>query len=246
MTATGSLLVKYRLSTNTKNKSTLQQKHNRRYRHQTNLLKSLQTNNQHNNNTMSKALARELDLKMQQVREYGLIAHGYHNENFQYPVHVRRSHDGEKIARRTPIVSNSNNHHHKKNRFSNSTVLTPSSHENRTKPKQKDQSTRHFSYDDHHPTLIVPPNKTINDINPSLNCDRLSTHRKSSLSSINSSPILCSIRPHSIASISLPTTDEQQINSLSNSSQSLINQSPPTKTFTQRFFSKIFHHPSKS
>jgi len=117
MTATGSLLVKYRLSTNTKNKSTLQQKHNRRYRHQTNLLKSLQTNNQHNNNTMSKALARELDLKMQQVREYGLIAHGYHNENFQYPVHVRRSHDGEKIARRTPIVSNSNNHHHKKKSF---------------------------------------------------------------------------------------------------------------------------------
>jgi len=243
MTAIEPSLVKYRLSTNTKNKSTLFQKHNRRHRHQTNLLKSLQTNP---NSPMSKALAHELDIKMQQVREYGLIAHGYHNENFQYPIHVRRSHDGEKIARRTPIVSNSNNHHHKKNRLSNSTVLTSSSHENRTKAKQKDQSTRHYSYDDHHSTLIVPPNKTINDINPSLNCDRLSTHRKSSLSSVNSSPILCSIRPHSIASLPLPTTDDQQINSLSNSSQSLVNQSPPTKTLTQRFFSKIFHHPSKS
>ncbi len=203
---------------------------------------AIQTNNNNNNiNTMSKALVRELDLKMQQVREYGLIAHGYHNENFQYPVHVRRSHDGEKIPRTTPVVL-----HHKKTRCSDLPILTPSSHENRTKLKQKDQSIRHLSYDERHTTLIIPPNKTINDINPSLNPERFSSHRKSSLSSINSSPILCSIRPHSITEISLPTNDEQRINSLSNSSQSLINQSPPIKTLTQRFFSKFFHHPSKS
>jgi hypothetical protein len=207
---------------------------------------ALQTNNQHCI-TMSKALVRELDLKMQQVREYGLIAHGYHNENFQYPVHVRRSHDGEKIARPTRIVSNSDNHQ-KKNYISDSTILTPSSHENRTKIKQKDLHNRQLSYDERHTTLIVPPNKTINDINPSLNCDRSYIHRKSSLSLTNSSPILCSIRPHSIAGISLSTTDDQQeINSLSNSSQSLlINQSSPAKTLTQRFFSKLFHQSSKS
>lgn len=190
---------------------------------------------------MSEALVRELDFKMQQVREYGLIAHGYHNENFQYPVHVRRSHDGEKLPRTAPIVS-----HRKKNRSTDSTILTPSSHENRTKTKQKDFSNRHFSYEERHTTLIIPPNKTINDINPSLKCERYSSHRKSSLSSTNSSPILCSSRPHSIAGISLPTNDEQQMNSLLTSSQSLLNQSPPTKTLTQRFFSKFFHHPSKS
>ena len=181
---------------------------------------------------MSKALARELDLKMQQVREYALIAHGYHNENFQYPVHVRRSHDGEKISRTPTVVSQ-----RKKTRSSDSTILTPSSHENRTKNKVKESTPRHFSYDERHATLNIPPNKTINDINP---------HRKSSCSSMNSSPILCSTRPHSIAGLSLPNPDEQQINSLSNSSQSLLNQSPPIKTLTQRFFSKFFHYPSKS
>jgi len=194
---------------------------------------------------MSKALVRELDLKMQQVREYGLIAHGYHNENLQYPVHVRRSHDGEKIPRTAPIVSNS----HKKTCFSDSTILTPSSHENRTKIKQKDLHNRQLSYDERHTTLIVPPNKTINDINPSLNCDRPYIHRKSTLSLTNSSPILSSIRPHSIAGTSSSTTDDQQqqINSLPNSSQSLlINQSSPAKTLTQRFFSKLFHQSSKS
>jgi hypothetical protein len=230
MTATGTLLVKSRLSTNSKTKFL------KRHRHQINYLKPLQTNN-----PMSEALVRELDYKMQQMREYGLIAHGYHNENLQYPVHVRRSHDGEKVPRTAPIVS-----HRKKTRSTDSTVLTPSSHENRTKTKQKDLSIRQFSYDDRHTTLIVPPNKTINDINPSLNCERYSSHRKSSLSSTNSSPILCSSRPHSIAGISLPINDEQQITSLSTSSQSLLNQSPPTKTLTQRFFSKFFHHPSKS
>ena len=190
---------------------------------------------------MSKALIDELDLKMQQVREYGLIAHGYHNENLQYPVHVRRSHDGEKIVRTSSRHSKSDNYN-KKTRFLNSTILTPSSYENRTKIKQNDLTTRQLSYDERHTTLFVPPNKTVNDINPSLNCDRLHTHRKSSLSSTNSSPILCSSRPHSIAGI----IHEQQINSLSNSSQSLIQQPLPTKTLTQRLFSKFFHHPSKS
>ena len=156
---------------------------------------AVQIYNQDNNKTrMSNALVRELDLKMQQVREYGLIAHGYHNENFQYPVHVRRSHDGEKLARTKPIISNTD-----KSQFSDSTILTPSSHENRTKIKQKDLPHRQY-------TILAPPNKTINDINP--------IHRKSSLTSVNSSPIICSIRPYSIASISLPTTDEQHRNSL--------------------------------
>jgi hypothetical protein len=190
---------------------------------------------------MSKAFIDELDLKMQQVREYALITHGYHNENLQYPIHVRRSHDGEKLARTSSRHSKSDGYN-KKNRFLNSTILISSSHENRTKIKQKDLSTRQLSFDQRHTTLIAPPNKTVNDINPLLNCDRLHIHRKSSSSSINSSPILCSSRPHSIAGIS----HEQKINSLSNSSQSLINQSLPTKTLTQRFFSKLFHHPSKS
>jgi hypothetical protein len=190
---------------------------------------------------MSKAFIDELDLKMQQVREYGLIAHGYHNENLQYPVHVRRSHDGEKVPRISSRHSKSDGYN-KKNRFLNSTILTSSSLENRTKLKQKESLTRQLSYNERHTTLSAPPNKTVNDINPSLNCDRLHTHRKSSLSSINSSPMLCSSRPHSIAGIS----HDQQINSLSNSSQSLINQPLPIKTLTQRFFSKLFHHPSKS
>jgi hypothetical protein len=159
-------------------------------------------------------MQQELDLKMQQLREYALIAHGYHNENLQYPVHVRRSHDGEKLSRKKPNISNLDNQH-KKNRFSNTTILTPSSHENRTKTKQKELPTQTISYDERN-TIIVPPNKTVDDINPSLNRERFHKHRKSSLSSINSSPIFCSLRPHSITGISVSTTDDQPINSLSN------------------------------
>ncbi len=204
---------------------------------------ALQTNNHHyilRNNTMSNTLMRELDFKMQQIREYGMITHGYYNENIQYPVHVRRSHDGEKLPGTVPIVSKLDNHQ-KKNHSSNPTILTSSSYENRTKIKKKEPS-----YDERHTTLVTPPNKTVNDIKPSLHCDRLHLHRYSSSSSANSSPILCSSRPHSIAGISLPTTDEEQINCLSHSSHSLINPSTPTKTLTQRFFSKFFHHSSKS
>ncbi|CAF0997637.1 unnamed protein product [Rotaria sordida] len=242
MTPIGTSLVKYRLSTNIKIKSTLQQKHIiRRHRHRINLLKFLQTHNHHsilgsNNRTMSKAFIDELDFKMQQIREYNLIRHGYHNENIQYPIHVRRSHDGEKLSQTSSIISKTNRNH-RKNFFSNTTILTPSSHDNLTKVKSNEIIHRHISNDERHTTLIVPPNKTINDIDPSLNCNRLYKHRKSST---NSS------RPRSVASISLPTTDEQQINSLSNSSQTLINQSVSTKTLTQRFLSKFFHHPSKS
>ena len=187
---------------------------------------------------MSKAFIDELDLKMQQMREYALITHGYRNENVQYPVHVRRSHDGEKRPRAVLTTFKSDGHT-RKTRFLNSTVLTPSSHENRTKIKQKDLATRQT-------VVTVPPNKTVNDIKPSLSCDRCHLPRKSSTSSSNSSPILSSSRPHSIAGTSLAPADEQSKNSLSNSSQSLINQSIPSKTLTQRFFSKLFHHPSKS
>jgi len=217
---------------------------------------------------MSKALIRELDLKMQQVKEYGLITHGYHNENLQYPVHVRRSHDGEKVPRTLPIFDK----YSKNNRLINTTILTSSSHENQTSlAKRRNSFKRQQIPNDHQQrTFIVPPNKTVNDIDPSHDRDHSYTtgtslarfyyHRKSSSSSINSSPILCSLRPHSIACLSTTETtttescestktDEQQINTLSNSSQSLINQSTsrtPIRTITQKFFSKLFHNPSKS
>jgi hypothetical protein len=218
---------------------------------------------------MSKALIRELDLKMQQVKEYGLIAHGYHNENLQYPVHVRRSHDGEKVPRSLSTLDK----HHRTNRLTNPTILTSSSHENHTSlTKKKHSSRKQQARDDLQlqRTFIVPPNKTVNDIDPSIDRDHSYTtgkpltryyyHRKSSSSSTNSSPILCSLRPHSIACLSTTETittescestktDEQEITPLSNSSQSLITQSTsrtPIRTITQKFFSKLFHNPSKS
>ena len=229
---------------------------------------------------MSKALARELDLKMQQVKEYGLIAHGYHNENFQYPVHVRRSHDGEKLPRTLPSKLD---RQLRIARLTNTPILASSSHENRTssvkrKPPSKPTTTaseeQQQQQQQQQRTFVVPPNKTVNDIDPCLHRDHSYTtgqaltrfyyQRNSSSSSINSSPILCSHRPHSIACLSTTETvttdssetsaatvtdDQQQINSLSNSSQSLINQSTsrtPIRTITQKFFSKLFHNPSKS
>ncbi|UJR31556.1 hypothetical protein I4U23_019043 [Adineta vaga] len=224
---------------------------------------------------MSKALIHELDLKMQQVKEYGLITHGYHNENVQYPVHVRRSHDGERVPRSYPVFDK----YPKTDRLPNSTILTSSPHENYTSSTKKRNSTKRqpVSIDQQQQqqqqqqrTFIVPPNKTVNDINPSLDRDHTYTtgtsltryyyHRKSSSSSINSSPILCTLRPHSIACLSTTETvttdscestktDEQATNLLSHSSQSLINQSTsrtPIRTITQKFFSKLFHNPSKS
>ncbi|UJR15129.1 hypothetical protein I4U23_002094 [Adineta vaga] len=248
MTATGTLIVKYRLSPNTKVQSTLAQRYSRRRRQQTNFVQPLQINNQ-NSPTMSNTFLRELDLKMQQVREYNLITHGYRNENFQYPVHVRRSHDGEKLPRTISKHSRSESRS-KKTYVSNPTILTSSSYENQTKIKQKEASIRQLSYDERQTTLVTPPNKTVNDINPLLNSDRSHLHRKSSSSSATSSPILSTVRPHSIAGLSLTntttTTDDQTLNSLSHSSQSLLNQSQSSKTLKQRFFSKLFHHPSKS
>lgn len=221
---------------------------------------------------MSKSLVHELDLKMQQLKEYGLIAHGYHNENIQYPVHVRRSHDGEKVPRSLPIF----NKNHRTNRLVNATILTSSSHENQTSlAKRKNAAKKQDATDDQQQQqlqriFITPPNKTVNDIDPSLDRDhsyttgksltRFYCHRKSSSSSPTSSPVLCSLRPHSIACLSTTEsittescestkTDEQQVNPLSNSSQSLINQSTsrtPIRTITQKFFSKLFHNPSKT
>lgn len=225
---------------------------------------------------MSKALIRELDLKMQQVKEYGLIAHGYHNENHQYPVHVRRSHDGEKVPRSLPRLDK-----HRTNRLPpNTTILISSPHENQTSSTKKKTSSKKDKLTDEQQqlrTFIVPPNKTIDDIDPSIDRDSSFTtgqsltryyyHRKSSSSSTNSSPILCTLRPHSIACLSTTettttttnsttTTDscettktDEQLDPLSNSSQSLINQSTsraPIRTITQKFFSKLFHSPSKS
>jgi len=135
MTATGTLLVKHRSSTHNNIKTTSHQllKRHRRQANQS-IPRRCSPIVHIDNLTMSKALIRELDLKMQQVKEYGLIAHGYHNENVQYPVHVRRSHDGERVVPRSlPIFDK----HHRTNRLTNTTILTSSSHENRTKPKQK-------------------------------------------------------------------------------------------------------------
>lgn len=198
---------------------------------------------------MSTALRDELDRKMQQMKEYGLIAHGYYNENAQYPVSVRRSHDGEKVARSAPHVSASELHR-RTTRLPNAAVLTPSCDENRTKSKRKELfSQRPYYSHDHQATttFVVPPNKTIDDIHPSLLArDHFPPLRKSSSSSNSSSPILHTIRPHSVAGLSSTSADDSQSNTLFNSSQSLLNGSPTSKTLTQRFLWKIFHHQSKS
>jgi hypothetical protein len=267
MTAFGTLLVKHRSSAYNNIKSTLHQLLKRHRRQAILLIPRRCSSVVHIDNlTMSKALIRELDLKMQQVKEYGLIAHGYHNENFQYPVHVRRSHDGEKVPRSLPTFDK----HLRANLLTNPTVLTSSSHENHTSLAKRKNSSKKAQISDDHRTFIVPPNKTVNDIDPSVDRDHSYTtgksltrfyyHRKSSSSSTNSSPILCSLRPHSIACLSTTDTlttescestktDEQKSTPLSNSSQSLINPSTsrtPIRTITQKFFSKLFHNPSKS
>lgn len=218
---------------------------------------------------MSKALIHELDLKMQQVKEYGLIAHGYHNEHMQYPTHVRRSHDGEKVPRTLPTFDK----HHKTNRLTNINKLTLSTNESETSStKRKSLYKKQQLPDDHQKTFVAPPNKTINDIDPSINRNpsyttgnsltRYYYHRKSS-SSANSSPILCSLRPHSIVCLSTTETtttdscenskvDEQQqdqSNSFSDSSQSLVHQSASRtsrRTLTQKFFSKLFQNSSRT
>jgi len=276
MTASGTLLVKNRSSTLNNIKTTSHQLL-KRQRRQANLLAphryfpivSIDKLN------MSKASIRELDLKMQQVKEYGLIAYGYQNENFQYPVHVRRSHDGEKIPQTLPIINK-----HRTNRVNNNhntTILISSLHENQSSSIKKKTLTKKSPIGTNEQiqrTFIVPPNKTIDDIDPTLDRDqsyttgksltRFYSHRKSSSSSTNSSPILCSLRPHSIACLSTTETittesstsssdstktDEQQLDPLANSSQSLITQATsrtPIRTLTQKFFSKFFHNPSKS
>jgi hypothetical protein len=271
MTATGTLLVKHRSSTYNNIKS-LSHQLLKRQRRQTNLIIPHRCSSivHIDNLAMSKALIREHDLKMQQVKEYGLITHGYHNENVQYPVHVRRSHDGEKVPRSLPRLDKN-----RTNRLTNNTtILISSSHENQTSSTRRKISSKKQQLSDEQQqqrTFIVPPNKTINDIDPSIDRDHSYTtgnsltrfyyHRKSSSSSsTNSSPILCSLRPHSIACLSTTETmttescestktDEQKLNPLSNSSQSLINQPTsrtPIRTITQKFFSKLFHNPSKS
>ncbi|CAF1043815.1 unnamed protein product [Adineta ricciae] len=269
MTVSGTLLTKPRLSPYNKIKSKSYHLLKRHYRQTSFVAPRRCTSSTHFDNIiMSKALIRELDLKMQQVKEYGLITHGYHNENIQYPVHVRRSHDGERVPRAYPRFDK----YPKTDRLANSTILTSSSHENQTSLAKKRNSTKRqpVSTDQQQRTFLVPPNKTVNDIDPSLDRDHTYTtstsltryyyHRKSSSSSTNSSPILCSLRPHSIACLSTTETittdscestktDEQASNLLSNSSQSLINQSTsraPIRTITQKFFSKLFHNPSKS
>lgn len=199
-----------------------------------------------NNSTMSKEFLEELDYKMQQVREYELIAHSYRNENIQYPVHVRRSHDGEKLSRTSSKKLHGD---HRKNNFSNTTILTPSSHDNLTKVKPKETITRHLSYDEQQTVITPPPNKTVNDIDPSFNCDKYHKNRKCSLSPKTSSQIYCSLRPFSIASLSLSSSCSSSSSSDDphvNSCQTLTNQTVPTKTLRQRFFSKFFNPSSKS
>jgi hypothetical protein len=220
-----------------------------------------------NQTRMSNTLIHELDLKMQQMKEYALVTHGYHNENFQYPIQVRRSHDGEKMPRTLPTAFGRTSRNH---RLMKTPLVTSSSHENQT---TKTKSKRSYTSDEHTRTFIVPPNKTVNDIDPCLQREQVYTtgsaltrfyvHRKSSSSSLTSSSRLGSYRPHSIACLSTTETnttessantsttiaDSQPTNSLFNSSQSIINQSnsrTPIRTMTQKFFSRFFHNPSKS
>lgn len=221
--------------------------------------------------SMSKALIDELDQKIQQMKEYTLLAHGYQNENFQYPIHVRRSHDGEKVARTLPSTFERTS---RTNRPTKMPILTSSSHENKTISSNKQKRQQQTTKIEEQRIYVVPPNKSINDIDPSLQREqsfttgpaltRLYLHRNSSSSSVTSSPSLSSLRPHSIACLSTSDdvqtestetssntdqSDQRTINPLSNSSQSLINQSnsrTPIRTITQKFFSKLFHNPSKS
>ena len=169
---------------------------------------------------MSTVLRNELDVKLQQMKEYALIAHGYHNENLRYPVQVRRSHDGEKLA-------------HVDRRHPRPTVLTPLPAENRTRSKREATSThRPPSPDEHATTLaIVPPNKTISDIHPLFHRDRFHSLRNTSTTSVSASSSSSrhgSTRPHSIAGTSSRTTDDSS-----------------TQTLTRRLISKLFHQPAK-
>lgn len=303
MTALGTLLVKTRASTTTKTRLTStttitkNSSHNQRYPSPPSRQPSAVLLTHRRFSAMSKALVHELDRKMQQMKEYALITHGYHNENFQYPTHVRRSHDGEKLPRTLPTTFSRTSRSH---RLIKSPILTLSSQDNQnssnnstTKSKRSTKSSEQTSASTpSNRIFVVPPNRTVNDIDPALNRDqssyttgpaltRLYLHRRSS------SPKLSSSRPHSIACLSTtetitsntsdsneccptttitiaepssstsssPTTltldDERSTihSPLNSSSQSLINQSAsrtPIRTMTQKFFSKLFHHPSKS
>ena len=126
---------------------------------------------------MSDAFIRELDVKIQKIKEYSLISHGYHNETVQCPVHVRRSHDGEKLTRTSSIISKSSNNEGINQRL-NTTMLTPSLHESQIKSKPNKLVKRQLSYNEYHTIPFVPPNKTVNDIKPSFNCDKLHTKRE--------------------------------------------------------------------
>jgi len=309
MTALGTLLVKARSSTTTKTRltsttttTTTRKTSNQRQYPSPSRQPSAVLLTHRRFPRMSKALVHELDRKMQQMKEYALITHGYHNENFQYPIHVRRSHDGEKHPRTLPSTFSRTSRSH---RLMKSPILTLSSQENQnsstnstTKSKSSTKSSENaITSAPSNRTFVAPPNRTINDIDPALNRDqssyttgpaltRLYFHRKSSSSSLTSSPKLSSSRPHSIACLSttetiisntsdsnescttttitvessstssnstlIPTHDDEQSTTHSpfnSSSQSLINQSAsrtPIRTMTQKFFSKLFHHPSKS
>ena len=180
---------------------------------------------------MSTVLRNELDMKLQQMRECALIAHGYHNENLRYPVQVRRSHDGEKLAQEPSIGAHLNCRHPRSPRLDDPTVLTPHLAENRTRHKREATSIPLLPSSDEHATTIavVPPNKTISDIHPLFHRDRFHSLRNTSAS--GSSSRHGSTRPHSIAGTSLRTNAD--------SSQS------SSKTLTQRLISKLFPSPSK-
>lgn len=173
------------------------------------------------------ALRTDLDLKIQRMKEYACITHGYANENVQYPVHVRRSHDGEKPHRSLPIGSR----HRPKTSIP---ILTPSFNDNRM------HHSHHRPCNPSRPAMnsnvfVVPPNKTIEDTRVPV--DHSKSLRKSSSSSTHSSPVLSSHRPHSIAALLSASADETQVNSLFDSSST-----NSTKTSKRRFLWRFFHY----
>lgn len=182
-----------------------------------------------------KALRIELDTKIQRMKEYARITHGYTNENFQYPVHVRRSHDGEKFRRSIPNGVSSD-HQHQIRLSHPAPVLTPSCNDNRmsshpNRPNHREQSTNNV--------FIVPPNKSVEDT--FIETQRSNSLRKSSSSSTQSSPVVSSHRPHSIVTLLSTSTDDSQMNLLYNSSSSSSSSSTSTKSSKRRFLWKIFH-----
>lgn len=175
---------------------------------------------------MSTVLHTELDYKIQQMKEYGRIMHGFSDETFKYPVQVRRSHDGEKARRVVPIRTGLNDR-----RRGKVMILKSRTDDNQLHLRQNESLSKHHHVftDDLHvknkSQPLVPPNKTIDDISSLTSTECLSSPNS------NAHPI----RQHSTATISSTSSDE------SSTTKNTLIDSSPSRTFTRRFLRKIFH-----